>query len=173
MIDDLDHLVNRAVAEVFSTMLSFPVELQPPGTTIPKGEPHVAGAVGFIGPVSGVLYLYKSVHFARKVTRNLLGLPDSAHASDEMLNDAVGELTNMVVGHIKSRLSDRGMNCVLTIPTIVRGTDFSIEPISTTQRRVCAYDCVGHQLVAEVLLKPIQSPQLQAALKERAEAAFA
>lgn len=158
MIDDLDQLVNRAVSEVFSTMLNFPVENQPSGTPFHSGEPHIAGAVGFIGTLSGVLYLYTSVNFARRVTRGLLGLPEAEFPSDEMLNDAVGELANMVVGHIKSRLSDRGMNCVLTIPTIVRGNDFSIEPLSSMQRRVRAYDCVGNQLVAEVLLKPIHSP---------------
>lgn len=161
MIDDLDQLVNRAVAEVFSTMLNYPAEIQPAGTALRNGEPHIAGSVGFIGTLSGVLYLYTSVKFARRVTKGLLGLPESESVSDEMLNDAVGELTNMVVGHIKSRLSDRGMTCVLTIPSIVRGNDFSIEPMSSTQRRVCSYECVGNQLIAEVLLKPIQSQQSQ------------
>jgi chemotaxis protein CheX len=163
MINDLDQLVNRAVAEVFSTMLNVPIELQPPGTPICNGEPHVAGAVGFIGTLTGVLYVYSTVNFARRVTRGLLGLPESADTTDEMVNDAVGEMTNMVVGHIKSRLSDRGMTCVLTIPSIVRGSHFTIEPTSSTLRRVCAYECVGNQFIVEVLLKPFQQEQSQAA----------
>lgn len=36
----------------------------------------------------------------------------------------------MVVGHFRSRLADRGIPCVLTIPSIVRGHQFGIEPVS-------------------------------------------
>jgi chemotaxis protein CheX len=72
-----------------------------------------------------------------------------------MVNDAVGEIANMVVGNLKSRLADRGLNCILTIPSIVRGNNFRIEPTSCTQRRICSYQCDGDQVVVEVLLKPI------------------
>jgi chemotaxis protein CheX len=67
----------------------------------------------------------------------------------------MGELTNMVVGHLKSRLSDRGHACVMTIPSIVRGTNFHIEPVSsTTIRRVCSFRSLEHQLVVEIMLRP-------------------
>ena len=60
----------------------------------------------------------------------------------------------MVVGKLKSRLSDRGIPCVLTIPSIVRGSQFTIQPVSTSERKVFAYRCGGNQLLVEVLIKP-------------------
>ena len=47
------------------------------------------------------------------------------------------------------------MPCVLTIPSIVRGSNFSIEAISSTTRRVLCFRCKdSHNLVVEILIKP-------------------
>jgi chemotaxis protein CheX len=76
-----------------------------------------------------------------------------------MVNDAIGELANMTVGHMKSRLSDRGMPCVLTIPSVVRGRQLSIEPVSSTERRLFVFRCNDNQLVLEVFIKPFTAEQ--------------
>jgi chemotaxis protein CheX len=162
MIDDLDHLVSSAVASVFGTMLNLPVEEQSTEPPAAAGEAHVAGSVGFIGVVTGVVFIYSTVSFARKVTRGMLG-PETVITGEEMVNDAFGEITNMVVGHIKSRLADRGMTCVLTIPSILRGSQFTIEPTSSTRRRVSTFLCGDSHVVVEVLLKPKTSETALAA----------
>jgi chemotaxis protein CheX len=156
MINDLDDLVQSAVSEIFDTMLNIKVVAQPAGTPINNGEPHVAGSVGFSGSsLCGVVYIYTSSNLARKITCGLLGLEESDIEGDEMVNDAVGELANMVVGQLKSRLCDRGITCILTVPSIVRGTNFTIEAVSSTSRRVMTFQCAGnHQLVVEALVKP-------------------
>ena len=153
MIEDIEQLISSAVTEVFSTMLNLKVRLDASCNAMVNGEGHVAGSVGFIGRVSGVVFLYSTNSFARNMTSSLLGLTDLEIEGDEMVNDAMGELSNMVVGHLKSRLSDRGMPCVLTIPSIVRGNHFTIEPVSSTERRIFFFNCDGRQLVVEVLLK--------------------
>lgn len=157
MIADIEVMLADAVKEVFSTMLNIDAQKEPPGTALANGEPHIASSVGFIGRATGVVYLYSTGSFARKMTRSLLRLEDSEVAGDEMVNDAMGELANMVVGHIKSRLCDRGINCALTIPSIVRGSHFSIETVSSTERRVLMYRCNGNQVAVEVLVKPTRS----------------
>jgi len=74
-------------------------------------------------------------------------------AGDEVINDAIGELTNMTVGGFKNGLCDAGHPCKLTIPSILRGTNFSIEPISSAMRHVYHFDCEEHQVVADILMK--------------------
>jgi chemotaxis protein CheX len=162
MIDDLDHLVSSAVASVFGTMLNLPVEEEAESVPAVEGEPQMAGSVGFIGVVTGVVFVYSTVSFARKVARGMLG-PDHVTTGEEMVNDAFGEITNMIVGHIKSRLADRGMTCVLTIPSILRGSNFTIESTSSTRRRISTFRCAGSQVVVEVLLKPNSSQTALAA----------
>ena len=153
MIADLEQLIGLSVTEVFGTMLNFKVNLEALGATLVNGEPHVASSVGFIGRLTGVVYLYSTNSFASRMTRALLRLEDHEKHGDDMVNDAMGELANMVVGHLKSRLADRGMPCVLTIPSIVRGNHFSIEPMSSIERRVFCFRCNEDQLIVEVLIR--------------------
>ncbi len=155
MIEDVEKLIDTSVTEVFSTMLNLQMKLEPAHTALPNGEPQVAGSVGFVGRLTGVVYLYSTQAFARRMTGKLLGLADNEIEGEEMVNDAIGELSNMVVGHIKSRLSDRGMPCVLTIPSVVRGSNFSIETVSPSERRAFSFRCETGHLVVEILIKPL------------------
>ena len=112
--------MDGCVIEGFKTMLNLPAQREPAGTAaaIANVEPQVAGSVGsvgFIGRLTGVVHLYSTQTFARRMTSAMLGLADHAIEVNERGNDVIGGLSNMVVGHIKSQLSDRGMPCGLTI----------------------------------------------------------
>ncbi len=157
--------ISRAVCDVFKTMLnrdesgvtmhegvaaSWP-PLPPDGEAIPQ----VVGTVGFIGDANGLIYLYLPETFAQLVTCHLLGMDarELEEAGDEVINDAIGELTNMTVGSFKSGLSDAGFPCKLTIPSILRGSNFCIEPISNVQRYIYSFESSGHRIVADILMK--------------------
>lgn len=155
MIQDMDELVKCAVTEVFDTMMNMKAtEVPVESINRNNGHGHIAGCVGFIGRLSGVVYIHSSDTFARTITGTLLGLSDAEIESQEMVNDAMGEMANMIVGHMKSRLADRGMSCVLTIPSVVRGSSFSIEAVSSTKGRLYAFSCPSDHLLVEVLVKP-------------------
>jgi chemotaxis protein CheX len=161
-----DH-VTRAIKEVFSTMLSQHVQLVDPTRTAGdyqwppvagkhvQHEPYVVGTVGFIGGINGLMYLYLPEKFACFVTSHMLGMNESEVMAegDEVVNDAIGELTNMTVGVFKNALFDAGLSCRLTIPSILRGSNFSIQPISSADRFIFYFDCAGHRLVADILMK--------------------
>lgn len=83
----------------------------------------------------------------------MLGLSPDEIDGDEMVNDTMGELANMIVGQVKSRLCDRGYECVLTVPSVVRGQNFSIESTTGTERRVIGFNCGAEKLKVEVLIK--------------------
>ncbi len=155
--------INRAVSDVFKTMIgrepTFSTQVEPrEGRTLLISEPHrpqVVGTVGFIGDCNGLIYLHLDLAFARVCTCLLLGMNDAEldAAGDESINDAIGELTNMTVGSFKNGLCDAGYPCKLTIPSILRGTNFSIEPISSAVRHVYYFDCAEHRVVADILMK--------------------
>jgi chemotaxis protein CheX len=157
--------ITRAVSDVFKTMLGrVPAFVgcapQPIGSTAPISpssdrQLYVVGTVGFIGDVNGLIYLYLEERFARLCTCQLLGMTEAEldAAGDEVINDAIGELTNMTVGGFKNGLCDAGYPCKLTIPSILRGSNFSIEPISSATRHTYNFDSGGHKVVADILLK--------------------
>ena len=159
MIADLEGLVTGAVTGLFSTMLStnmLPASLEP---GFGNGEAHIAGAVGFVGRLSGVVYVFTTVSFARCITATFLGLTEAEVEGDEMINDAMGEMANMLVGHMKSRISDRGMPCVLTIPSVVRGSHFSVEAISSTTGHIFSFTSGTDRVLVQFLLKASDASQ--------------
>ena len=154
MIDVIEDLIKGAVSEVFTTMLSIKTEPDPTLALHTAGGSHVATSVGFIGQVTGIVFIYSNAEYARVITSRMLGLTPDEIDSEELINDSMGELGNIVVGHIKSRLCDRGMSCVLTIPSIIRGSQFSIQPVTSATRTVLGFRCDNTQQIAiEVLIK--------------------
>jgi chemotaxis protein CheX len=155
--------INRAVTDVFKTMVGrVPTACLDPqkmgGRGLIVSEPHrpqVVGTVGFVGDCNGLIYLHLDLAFARLCTGQLLGMTEKEldAQGDEVINDAIGELTNMTVGSFKNGLCDAGYPCKLTIPSILRGTNFSIEPISSAVRHVYYFDCAEHRVVADILMK--------------------
>jgi chemotaxis protein CheX len=82
-----------------------------------------------------------------------MSLAEIDEAGHEVVNDAVGELTNMTVGTFKNQLADKGFPCKLTIPSILRGSNFSIEPVSSATRRIYRFHVGEHSIVADLLMK--------------------
>jgi chemotaxis protein CheX len=155
-----DH-INRAVTEVFKTMLARTPTLLPneaPSSepvTAASNRPLVVGTVGFLGEITGLIYLHLDLQFARLCTCHLLGMTEEElnDAGDEVINDAVGEITNMTVGSFKNGLSDAGYPCMLTIPSILRGTQFSIEAVGGAKRHIYQFNCSNHRVVADIVIK--------------------
>jgi chemotaxis protein CheX len=151
---NLDDLVKGAVVDVFSQAFRLQMTPEESGALVLNGEPHVAGAVGFIGDMTGVVYIYCTARLARKIAAETIGLEESSPEADDMVNDTVGEVANMIVGNVKAKLFERGVQTVLTIPSIVRGSNFVIECVSNTERAVRSFrTSENHQVVIEVLLK--------------------
>ncbi len=154
--------MTRAVQDVVKTMLNLSAVLhrepdaqgQQTDAFEISGQ-QVVGTVGFIGDINGLIYLYLDTEFATWTAGHLLGMNRSElkEAGDEAVNDAIGELTNMTVGAFKNQLCDRGYLCKLTIPSILRGSNFSIQPVSSTVRRIYRFDIGQHRLFADLLMK--------------------
>ena len=158
--------INRAVQDVFKTMLGRTANLstasdadnadvRPCEHHVQINGQQVVGTVCFIGDISGLIYLYLDAEFANEVASHMLSmtLEELTEAGDEVVNDAVGELTNMTVGTFKNQLADKGFPCRLTIPSILRGSNFSIEPISSATRRIYRFTVGTHNLVVDLLMK--------------------
>ena len=156
LIDHVRELLTRSVPEVFSTMFTLEARPSEPRNLHALGETLVVASVGFAGAVNGVVYLHVSAPFARLLAGRMLGMADEEFDGDEMINDAMGELSNMVVGAVKSRLCDDGSPCVLTIPSIVRGQSFSVGATGCSDRRLLGFHCGEGERVLELQMKPAE-----------------
>lgn len=146
----------RALRNVCHTMLgqeAAPVAEPADGAAVRPG--CVFGRVGFVGDINGLVHLCIPDTYARAAAAQLLGMsPGEVEMSGlEVVNDVIGEITNMTVGGFKNALCDAGHPCKLTLPTIVRGDNLSIAAVKSATRYVFHFDCAGHRLIADIQMK--------------------
>jgi CheY-specific phosphatase CheX len=118
-----------ALVKTFRTMLSMKLESVNPKTAEPfKGE-HLVGTVGFSGKAEGQVYLRLNSRDSQSIAARILGLkPEEATPSD--VNDAIGEMLNIITGNFQSNLCDAGLSSRLSAPSVTRKTDFKLPAIS-------------------------------------------
>lgn len=150
--------VVQAVQSVFRTMVGHEVAFVAqavPGQLKFAASSQIVSNVGFLGDANGILYICQSEEFAKLVCAKLLGMSagEIEMHGNEVINDAIGEITNMTVGSFKNAICDLGFPCKLTLPAIVRGHKLSIASISAATRHVFQFDCLGHNLVVDLQLK--------------------
>jgi chemotaxis protein CheX len=165
--DMLKDMMNRAVNNVFSTMLSRQAEAvdastfkRSDGEACPLQYFHedckvLVGMVGFLGRVNGMVYLYLEESLARSLVGCLLGMTDEEVAAEGtgMVNDGLGEICNMTVGAFKQQLCAMGYDCSLTIPSIICGSHFSIETSADVTRCSAPFKTGDQLFVTDILLK--------------------
>jgi chemotaxis protein CheX len=107
--------IDSTVAEVFETMLSQ-------GCTVVCGASltgvHISAKTIFSGTLEGHCMVHVSTATADLMTDALLGA--EGDWDDQMIDDAVGELCNMIAGGWKSRLGTPASVCHLSAPTVSR-----------------------------------------------------
>jgi chemotaxis protein CheX len=127
-------LLELAAREVFEMMVGG--ELQP-GTPNGSSTPDVTAMVGLAGQLCGLVAIQCSASCAGKITSAMLGT--EVDSVDDGVLDAMGEICNMVAGNFKAKISGLADGCVLSVPTVIRGSDYELRalgdstPVSVAQ----------------------------------------
>jgi len=119
-------LLELATREVFEIMLGC--NLQAGNGAPPTGD--FTAMVGIAGQLCGLLTLRCSAHSAALMASKMLGA--DIKESDPQLWDAVGEIANMIAGNFKNKLTGMGDRCLLSVPTVITGTDYSFRSMADT-----------------------------------------
>ena len=118
-----------ATQEVFSTMVMMDATGDYPlKEPINRFHCSITGMVGFAGLYSGVISVHCPVELAKKITSAMLGV--ECDEVNEDLNDAIGEIANMLGGGVKQVLSKGGLDVKLSIPTVISGEDYTVNSLS-------------------------------------------
>jgi chemotaxis protein CheX len=115
-----------ATQEVFDLMLGSALEIP---AEVPKGDGlAVTAMVGLAGKVCGVLSVRCSSKSAARMASRMLGI-EGAEGSPETW-DAVGEVCNMIAGNFKNKISGLGDGCMLSVPTVIGGQDYTLHSLA-------------------------------------------
>jgi len=114
-------LLEIAAREVFELMMGSQLtvfegnEVSPVDTT---------SMVGMAGQLCGVMSIRCDSKAAALITSKMLGVPLDKVGSE--ISDALGEVCNMVAGNFKNKITGLAEGCMLSPPTVVTGTDYTL-----------------------------------------------
>ena len=116
----VEKYITDAALEVFATMIFIDIS---PGAVLSDKDDAVdsnlTSMIGLAGELRGVLAVHCSEKAAKGITGAMLGM--EIEEMDEDVKDAIGEITNMVAGGLKTAWASDGIDVELAIPTTVIG----------------------------------------------------
>jgi len=119
-IESVTEWLTQAVQDVSKTMFcqaAYPAQLLEKNTE--TGD-VLAACIGIRGDCQLEVALYFPKLLASRLASLSLEMP-AAELDEKMVDDVAGEFSNMVVGAVKSRISDLEIVCAMTVPRVVRG----------------------------------------------------
>ena len=135
---ELSSLVITSTRDVFSTMIVMELRDESPLTeSVSHFHNSVSGMVGFAGIYSGALSIHCPLSLARMITANMLGM--EFEEVDDDVNDALGEVANMLGGGVKHLLSAGGMDVKLSTPTVISGENYKVKSLSDSNTVVIPF----------------------------------
>jgi chemotaxis protein CheX len=111
-----------AMQEVFELMLACPLEI--PSEPPQEEGLDITSMIGLAGQLCGILTLRCNARSAARMASRMLGV--DADSAGAQMWDAVGEICNMVAGNFKNKISGLGDGCMLSVPTVITGADYSV-----------------------------------------------
>jgi chemotaxis protein CheX len=146
--------INQCTTQVFSTMLG--VELNP-GQVIEKDgsrdvQCEVVSLIGIAGALAGAGSVSCSANMACKICALML-MTEAENVNEDVL-DAVAELTNMIVGNVKTELESRVGPLGLGIPTVVYGRNFQTKTSGDPGWIITRFHLDGEALTIKICLAP-------------------
>lgn len=143
----------RAVHKTFKTMLGC--ELVKRGTTdLPFDGEHLCCEIGFSGKAIGTASLRICPSEARQIAATVVGIPVETLDDDTIVDDVIGELSNMVVGNFKSNLCDAGLKCKLSPPSILHTDDFTLRNSAGSLAERIVFKADRLNLIVELNVDP-------------------
>lgn len=141
-----------ATKDVFNTMVmmeladSYPLE-----EPVTKFQCSVTGMVGLAGTYTGILSIHCPKNFAMRIASNMLGMDIDEVGED--VNDALGEIANMLAGYVKQVLSKGGLDINLSIPTVISGEEYTINAMTDLDAVVIPFTNEGERFLVGLTLR--------------------
>jgi chemotaxis protein CheX len=140
-------LADETVVEIFKMMFGLdiaPAEL--PSSDLPPSELDERTAlVGFSGAMRGSCQVRICAQAAKSIASAMLGgMP--IEDDDDSIDDALGELCNMLAGGWKNRIPALSSECALSPPTVISGRDYKVHMHKPSLQLTRIYEFESHML---------------------------
>jgi chemotaxis protein CheX len=111
----------------------------------------ISGVIGLAGTHKGVLAIHIPNKVAMAITSSFLGM--DVDEMNEDVEDAVGELANMLGGNVKSILSENGRDINLSLPSTITGQQYDFQPTKEAERIIIPFRCDAGEFTIDLQLE--------------------
>jgi len=113
-----------ATVEIFTGMVMMEIRQDEQALSeLGPMKNSITGMVGLAGTHKGMLAVHFPNSLALAITTSFLGM--DVTEMNEDVQDAIGEIANMLGGNVKTILSDKGRDIRLSLPSIISGEEYS------------------------------------------------
>jgi len=146
-----DKLIESTI-EIFTGMVMMEIAVGgEPLTKLGSLKKSITGMVGLAGTHKGVLAVHFPRQLALAVTSNFLGM--EVTEINEDVQDAIGEIANMLGGNLKTILSDRGKDIQLSLPSTISGDEYALTSQAEVDQVILPFQAPEGMFYVEVELE--------------------
>jgi chemotaxis protein CheX len=140
--------------DVFGTMLGLEIAPQPAYVDKTASGPAegVVSLIGLAGKWVGTGSVSCSAPFAIQISSQLL--MSEFQAVDAEVLDAVAEVTNMIIGNVKTVIEETLGPLGLSIPTVIYGRNFTTRSVGNNEWVVVPFLCGTERMDVQLCLAP-------------------
>jgi chemotaxis protein CheX len=151
--DELIKLVSADVGEVFTTMVDIEDVLHVPHVLDPVNHFNdcITAMVGLAGAYNGMVSLHTPHSLALSFTSRMLGM--EVTEVNEDVNDALGEIANMLAGSFKQHLTRAGNDVRLSTPSVVNGKEYVISVGNPQDTLTLLFDVNSEWFILSIVLE--------------------
>ena len=150
-IEISDKLIESTI-EIFTGMVMMEISVAgEPLETLGVLKQSITGMVGLAGTHKGVLAVHFPKQVALDVTSSFLGM--DVEDFNEDVQDAIGEIANMLGGNLKTILSDRGKDIHLSLPSTIFGDEYAISSQAEVDQLILSFQAPAGTFYVEVELE--------------------
>ena len=151
-ISDINDKIIEATKEIFIGMVMMDISVAgEPLTTLGPLKNSITGMVGLAGVHKGVLAVHFPKQVALDVTGSFLGVEVDEINAD--VQDAIGEIANMLGGNLKTILSDRGKDIQLSLPSTIYGEQYAFTSQAEVDQVILPFQTPSGVFFVEVELE--------------------
>jgi CheY-specific phosphatase CheX len=119
----LEECLWESAKESFATMIMMPIERAEDFDAEFDGVQTVVGSITFSDALQGAVIIKCCSESAENIAKNMLMMePDEAIEASEV-QDAFGEVVNLVIGGFKSRIAESVGSIDISIPMVIEGKE--------------------------------------------------
>lgn len=149
---------DTTVAEIFGMMFGLDiavVEASDPGPDTPESDERTA-IVGFSGAMRGSCQVRMTAQAARSIASAMLG-GAPIEEGDDSIDDALGELCNMLAGGWKNDMPGLSSECALSPPTVISGHRYRVHMVKPSVKISRLYRFDVHTLDLTLCCEDLES----------------